>query len=112
EKALTFCSGFQLNLTVLAALLNKKILGTEPLAFTDKLNHASLHLGCELAGVKQIRYRHLDTEHLAWLLNKHKSAQQPKFIITESVFGMDGDIADLEKTIQLTKDHKAFLYVD
>ena len=112
EKALTFCSGFQANLSVLAAVLDKKILGAAPLVFCDKLNHASLHLGCELAGVKQIRYRHLDMHHLEWQLKKHASTSNIRFIISESVFGMDGDIAELSSLIRLAKDYDALLYID
>lgn len=112
EKALAFCSGFQANVSVLSALLDKKILGSAPLVFCDKLNHASLHLGCELAGVKQIRYRHLDMAHLEWQLKKHASASNARFIISESVFGMDGDVADLETLLRLAKDYGALLYID
>ncbi|MCS5709014.1 8-amino-7-oxononanoate synthase [Candidatus Berkiella cookevillensis] len=112
EKALAFCSGFQANVSVLAAVLDKKILGGAPLVFCDKLNHASLHLGCELAGVKQIRYRHLDMNHLEWQLKKHASTSNIRFIISESVFGMDGDIADLSTLIRLAKDYNALLYID
>jgi 8-amino-7-oxononanoate synthase len=46
------------------------------------------------------------------LLKKYQDSTHPKFILTESVFGMDGDIADLEKIVALAKDHSAFLYVD
>lgn len=112
DKSLIFCSGFQTNVSVLSALLDRKVLGQTPLVFSDKLNHASLHQGCALAGVKQIRYRHLDYEHLAWLLEKYDAKKSPSFILTESVFGMDGDKASLERLIKLAKDFNAFLYVD
>lgn len=112
ESALVYCSGFQANLTVIAALLDSAVLGAKPLVFTDKLNHASMHLGCQLAGVKQIRYRHLDYEHLAWQLDKHQSTHHPSFILTESIFGMDGDKVDLAQLIPIAKNAKAFLYLD
>jgi len=112
ESAIIFNSGFQANVSVLASLLDSRVLGAPPLVFSDKLNHASIHLGIKLAGVKQIRYRHLDIEHLNWHLNKYRHNNQPKFIITESIFGMDGDIAPLSDIIKIAQSHNAFLYVD
>lgn len=112
EAALIFNTGFQANLTILATLLNKQVLGQEPLVFADRLNHASMHAGCQLAGVRQHRYQHLDLNHLETLLQKHHHLSQPKFILTESIFGMDGDRADLEALSELAHKYHAFLYVD
>ncbi len=112
EAALLFASGFQANASILQALFDKKILKIEPLVFSDRLNHASMHFGCNAAGVRQIRYRHLDTDHLAQLLTKYERSDQPKFILTESVFSMDGDVADLPKLAILAKQHNAFLICD
>lgn len=112
EAALIMVSGFQANASVLPALFDKKILGTTPLVFSDKLNHASMHLGCNAAGISQIRYRHNDINHLEELLEKHKNDSAPKFILTESVFSMDGDIAPLEKIYALAKQYKCFTIVD
>lgn len=112
EAALVFNTGFQANLTILSTLLNKQILGQEPLVFADRLNHASMHAGCQLAGVRQHRYQHLDMNHLETLLKKQCHSSQPKFILTESIFGMDGDTADLESLSWLAQKYQAFLYVD
>lgn len=112
EAALLFNSGYQTNATILAALLDKKVLGKEPLVFSDRLNHASLHHGCELADVRQIRYQHLDWMHLEALLKVYVKSSAPKFIVTESVFGMDGDCADLGVLSHLAERYGAFLYVD
>ena len=112
EAALIFNTGFQANLTILATLLNKQILGQEPMVFADRLNHASMHAGCQLAGVRQQRYQHLDLNHLETLLQKSYHSSQPKFILTESIFGMDGDQADLEGLAYLAEKYHAFLYVD
>lgn len=112
EASLVFCSGFQANVSVIAALLDRRVLGADPLVFTDRLNHASMHVGCQMAGVRQIRYRHLDLEHLENLLKKNENTRQPKFILTESLFGMDGDYAPIEGYIELAKKHGAFLFVD
>ncbi|MGE3319427.1 MAG: aminotransferase class I/II-fold pyridoxal phosphate-dependent enzyme [Candidatus Berkiella sp.] len=112
QNALVFVSGYQANVSVLSALLDSKALGATPLVFSDRLNHASMHAGCQLARAKQLRYHHLDYDHLAWTLAKTKSLKQPRFILTESVFGMDGDVACLDTLIRLAKEYQAFLYVD
>lgn len=112
QDALIFNSGYQANATILAALLDKRVLGAEPLVFSDRLNHASIHHGCQLAGVRQIRYQHLDMTHLETLLIQHASSSQPKFILTETVFGMDGDCVDLQALTDLAGQHNAFVYVD
>lgn len=112
ESALIFGSGYQANATVLAALINAKVLGAEPLVFCDRLNHASLHHAFKVAEVKQIRFRHADLTHLRELLEKHAHSDQPKFIVAESVFGMDGDVIDLQALAQLAREHQAFVYLD
>ena len=112
EAALVFVSGFQANSSVLPALLDSRVLGAEPLVFCDKLNHASLIQGCLAAGVKQIRFRHNDMGHLAELLEKHADQDRPRFILTETVFSMDGDRADLPTLTALAERHNAFLYLD
>jgi 8-amino-7-oxononanoate synthase len=110
--ALVMASGFQANAAVLAALLDKTVLGAEPLVFSDRLNHASLHFGCQAAGTKEIRYRHCDADHLQELLEKHAAEDRPKFIVTDSVFSMDGTVAPLARIAKLATDHEAFFIAD
>lgn len=110
--ALVMASGFQANAAVLAALLDKTVLGAEPLVFSDRLNHASIHFGCQAAGVRQVRYRHCDADHLEELLVRHGEAARPRFILTESVFSMDGTVAPLARIAELARAHDAFLVVD
>lgn len=112
QAALILASGFQANGTVLPALLDAAVLGAEPLVFSDKLNHASMHFGCSAAGVRQRRYRHGDAGHLAELLKRTKSEGAPRFILTESVFSMDGDIAPLRELAELAENYAATLIVD
>ncbi|KYP12662.1 MAG: hypothetical protein A0129_00645 [Limnobacter sp. CACIAM 66H1] len=113
EAALVFSSGYQANASGLAALLDKTLWsGAEPLVFTDRLNHASLHHACQLAGVKQIRFRHNDMAHLAELLSKHQESTQPKIIVSETVFGMEGDLLPIEQLAELALQHKAVVYLD
>jgi len=71
-----------------------------------------MHFGCQAAGVRQVRYRHLDVAHLAELLDRHSSRDRPAFILTESVFSMDGDVAPIPEIAQLGREHSAMLVVD
>ena len=112
EATLLFASGWQANAAVLPALLRASAGQGEPLVFTDRLNHASLHQGCAAAGVRQIRYRHNDLGHLQALLAARSGRAGPRIIITESVFSMDGDRADLPRLAAIAAEHDAFLYVD
>jgi len=110
--ALVMASGFQANAAVLQALFDRTVLGAEPLVFADRLNHASMHFGCKAAGVRQQRYRHGDALHLAELLTQFQGDSRPKFILTESVFSMDGDVAPLPEIARLARAHQATLIVD
>ncbi len=112
EAALIFNSGFQANYSTLSALLDTKILSDIPLVFFDKLNHASLYQAVFASKARLIRYNHNNMDHLTDLLAKYSSLNQPKFIITETLFGMDGDFADLSRLIELAHQYKAFLYLD
>ncbi len=112
ESCLIMNSGFQCNASVLPSLFDKKTLGAEPLVFTDKLIHASMHQGCKSAGTKQIRFQHNDTTHLSTLMDQYKDNPRPKFILVESVYSMDGDIAPLAALYKLRDQHNAFLIVD
>lgn len=114
EAALLFASGWQANAAVLPALfrLAREQTGAPPLVFADKLNHASMHHGCAAAGVKQIRFRHNDLDHLDSLLSRHADQPGMRFIVTESVFSMDGDTADIAALSALARRYDAFFYLD
>ncbi len=131
SASLIFSSGYQANATILPALLQKygyvqrQGHAGSPLIFTDRLNHASLHAGIQAAGLRQIRYRHNDMDHLAELLRRHmdpasgQGMTQPKeecspacFIISETVFSMDGDLADIDALRELADQYDGFLYLD
>ena len=66
--ALIMASGFQANASILQALFDRGVLGAEPLVFSDRLNHASIHFGCSAACVRDILYRHFYAAHLFSLL--------------------------------------------
>jgi len=110
ESALVFASGWQCNASALPALLDPELWETAPVVLTDRLNHASLHMGCKAAGTRQHRFRHNDLGHLAQLLKRH--AGRPAVIVTESVFSMDGDMPDVAALADLAQAHDALLYLD
>ena len=105
-------SGYQANVSLLAAILDAKVLGAEPLVLSDRLNHASIHDGCKLAGIRELRYRHNDMAHLEELLTARRRADQPCFILSETVFSMDGDRVDLPRLAEIARRFDAFLYLD
>jgi 8-amino-7-oxononanoate synthase len=109
EAALLFASGWQANAAVLPALLR---LAGNVQVFCDRLIHGSLHHGCAAAGVRQVRFRHNDLDHLERLLADKAGGGGPCLIVTESVFSMDGDRPDLARLVAIARAHDAFLYLD
>ena len=112
EAALLFASGWQANAAVLPALFAAGAEQGMPLVFADRLVHASLHHGCQAAGVRQLRFRHNDLDHLESLLQERAGEPGRRFILTESVFSMDGDEADVVRLADIAERHGAFLYLD
>ncbi len=112
ESSLIFNSGFQANISTLSCILDDKILNAKPLVFFDKLNHCSLYQAVFLSKAQALRYHHNDINHLESLLIEYQNDARPKFIVTETVFGMDGDIAFLQEIAALAKKFNAFLYLD
>lgn len=112
EAALLFASGWQLNASVLPALIQGAGARGDVEVYTDKLVHASMHHGCQAAGARQIRYRHNDLAHLEMLLSARAESDARRIIVTESVFSMDGDQTDVPALAALAARHDAFLYLD
>ena len=102
--ALVFGSGFLANLGVVNALIPK-----EDIILADRFIHASLVDAMQLSGVQFQRFRHNDIAHLRELLQK---AKKHCWIITESVFSMDGDLAPLTEIAALAEEFNAMLVVD
>lgn len=108
EASLLFTSGYVANDATLSTL--QKIL-PGLITFSDALNHASMIAGIRNGGGPRHIFRHNDLEHLEELL-KAAPADAPKLIAFESVYSMDGDIADIAGTIALAKKYNALTYLD
>ena len=106
ESALIFNSGYHAG--ILPAVSN-----AQTLILADKLVHASLIDGIRLSSAKCIRYRHNDLSQLQRLISENHNAYEQIIIVTESIFSMDGDEADLHALVQLKKSYSnILLYVD
>jgi len=108
EAALLFTSGYVANEATLTTL--QRIL-PGLIVFSDSLNHASMIAGIRNGGCERHIYAHNDLEHLESLL-MGAPAGAPKLIAFESVYSMDGDIADLKGTIALARKYGALTYLD
>ena len=109
QAALIFASGWQANAAVIPALL-AAVPGAA--IFTDRLIHASMHAGIAMAGVRQHRFRHNDLDHLETLLADKGRDAPARVILTESVFSMDGDRADMARLAAIAEAHDAVLFID
>src|SRR5262249_8719937 len=107
EAALYFANGYAANIGLLSS-----VLGKGDLIFSDELNHASLIDGIRLSGARKEIYPHRDLNALEQALRQHENETCRKLIVTESVFSMDGDIADVRAMQSLAEKYGANLVVD
>jgi 8-amino-7-oxononanoate synthase len=104
--ALLFPSGFAANAGSIAA-----VAGRGDAIFSDAKNHASLIDGCRLSRADTYIYRHRDHNHLRQLLDQDNSARR-RLIVTDTLFSMDGDIADLDRLVAMREQFNCMLLVD
>lgn len=106
EAALLFSSGYLANVGVLSAIPEKG-----DVILSDRLNHASLIDGCRLSKADTVVYEHVDMNDLEEKL-RETQIYRHRFIVTDGVFSMDGNIAPLNEIMELAREYKAFVIVD
>ena len=107
KSCLVFNSGFDANSSVIETFFDKNSL-----IITDRLNHASIYDGCLNSEAKLLRYNHLDVDSLEKLLKKYSKTYEDILVVTESIYSMDGDCADLKKICDLKDEYKFTLMID
>ncbi len=110
EAALLMTSGYVANEGLLATVLEP-----HDWVASDQLNHASIIDGLRLARAERFVYRHNDLDHLEQGLRqaaRARTRERQLFVVTESLFGMDGDLAPLQQLVQLAEQYEAYLIVD
>ncbi|HET9943254.1 MAG TPA: 8-amino-7-oxononanoate synthase [Terriglobia bacterium] len=106
EASLYFSSGYTANLSVLSTLVER-----HDIVFTDSQNHASVVDGIRLSRAKRVKFRHCDVDDLARRMRAPLEGSQ-RFLVTESLFSMDGDFAPLADYAQLCRETETILIVD
>ena len=106
EDCIVVGSGYMANVGLIQAIFDE-----EDIIFSDELNHASIIDGIRISKAKKIIYKHCDVEDLEEKLKKYHTKGK-KIIITDGVFSMEGDIAPLDKIIEISKKYDAVVIVD
>ena len=109
EASILFQSGFTSNVAVCQSLMSSEA----DLLISDELNHASIIDGARLAKAPRKIYRHKDTKHLIEILETPEARKaRRKMVVTDGVFSMDGDIAQLDEVVATAHKYGAFVMVD
>ena len=104
QNSLIYPTGYMANLGSISAIASKG-----DLVLSDELNHASIIESCKLSGAKISIYKHNDMNDLA---EKIKKQGKNKFVITEGVFSMDGDVSSLKEITEISQKSNAITIVD
>lgn len=109
EAVIVYQSGFNCNMAAISAVMDQ-----HDVILSDELNHASIIDGCRLSRAKVIRYKHSDMNDLRQQAKEAKeSGQYHKImVITDGVFSMDGDIANLPEIVKIAEEFDLITYVD
>ena len=111
ESALIFNSGYDANVGFFSAVPQRG-----DVILYDELIHASIRDGIQLSNAKAYKFKHNDVEDLEFLIKRHSElvseSHSEIYVVTESVFSMDGDMPDLLKMSELIKKHKGYFVVD
>lgn len=107
EAAIAYQSGYLANLGVIQAITDRG-----DLIISDSLNHASIIDGVRLSRADKVVYNHNDMEELEQILKTRRKDYNEVLIITDGVFSMDGDLANLPEIVRLAKKYDAKTYVD
>ncbi|HBT18009.1 MAG TPA: 8-amino-7-oxononanoate synthase [Firmicutes bacterium] len=106
ESALLFSAGFLANLGIISAIATRG-----DYILCDRANHASIYDGCRLSFAKMFKYEHNNMNDLEKLLQK-LGTNSSKLIITDGVFSMEGDLANLPEIVRLARKYSARILVD
>jgi 7-keto-8-aminopelargonate synthetase-like enzyme len=106
ESAVLFPTGYAANVGAISALADER-----DVIFCDRLNHASLIDGCRLSGARFLVYRHEQLEKLKAALNRETGFRN-RWIVTDSLFSMDGDAAPLGELCDIAERFEARLIID
>ncbi len=108
EAALVYQTGFAAN-----AGLIPQLAGEGDVIVSDELNHGSIIDGVRLSKADRVVYKHCDANDLEHVLNEvEKKNPRRILIITDGVFSMDGDIAPVDKIVQVAREHGGMTYID
>lgn len=107
EAALIFNSGYDANVGFFSSIPQRN-----DVILYDELIHASIRDGIQLSNAKSYKFPHNDLEELAKLIQKFQTSETEIYVVTESVFSMDGDSPNLEELVTITEQHGVYLVVD
>jgi len=107
EDAILYASCFDANAGLFEALLTP-----EDAVISDQLNHASIIDGIRLCKAQKHRYAHRNMQELEELLQKMQNTARIRLVVTDGVFSMDGNVANLPTIVQLAEKYNASVFID